>query len=193
MGSRSLSMELDDAAIEAPPAGHPLRALVGGFYRLLLVLACISMVMTLLTILLGIAGREAGWDIPGLDAYAGYSIAAALFLALPATLQHGDHIRVTLLMGKLPERGRNALEYWALGSALALSVYVAVFACRLVWVSYLTHDISTGADAMPLWIPQTLMALGCIGFAVAFADALLARLQGRTFFEETGDDIARVE
>jgi TRAP-type C4-dicarboxylate transport system permease small subunit len=98
-----------------------------------------------------------------------------------------------LLLGKLPERGRNAMEYWALGSALALSVYVAVFACRLVWVSYLTHDISTGADATPLWIPQTLMALGCIGFAVSFADALIARLQGRTFFEEAGDEIARVE
>jgi TRAP-type C4-dicarboxylate transport system permease small subunit len=192
MGTRSMSMEVDDAPM-APLTSHPLKALVAGFYRLLLVLACISMVMTLVTILLGIVGRQAGWDIPGLDAYAGYSIAAALFLALPATLQHGDHIRVTLLLGKLPQRGRNAMEYWALGAALALSVYVAVFACRLVWVSYLTHDISTGADATPLWIPQTLMALGCIGFAVSFADALIARLQGRTFFEEAGDEIARVE
>ena len=192
MTNTSLSMAAADAAAR-PGDTTAWPRLVAGFYRLLMGLACLSLVMTLATILLGIAGREAGWDIPGLDGYAGYSIAAALFLALPGTLQHGDHIRVTLLLGKLPPRGRNALEYWALGSGLALSVYVAFFACRLVWGSYVTHDVSTAADATPLWIPQTLMALGCIGFAVSFADALLARLQGREFFAQAGDEIARVE
>ncbi|MEW6707181.1 MAG: TRAP transporter small permease [Pseudomonadota bacterium] len=151
------------------------------------------MATTLVTILLGIVGRQAGWDIPGLDAYAGYSIAAALFLALPATLRHGDHIRVTLVLQKLGPRGRNALEYWALLAGLVLGCYMAWFAGRLVWGSYVTHDVSTGADATPLWMPQVLMALGCIGFALSFAEALLARLQGRRFFDEAADELARVE
>ena len=192
MTNTSLSMGAGEAAA-LPPRASALPRLAAGFYRLMMGLACLSLVMTLLTILLGIVGREVGWDIPGLDGYAGYSIAAALFLALPGTLQHGDHIRVTLLLGKLPPRGRNLLEYWALGSGLALAAYAAFFACRLVWGSYVTHDVSTGADATPLWIPQTLMALGCIGFAVSFADALLARLQGRSFCAQAGDEIARVE
>jgi len=167
--------------------------LAPAFYDGLLALACLSMIGTLVAILLGIVGRQAGWDIPGLDAYAGYSIAAALFLALPSTLKHGDHIRVTLVLGKLGPRGRNLLEYWALLSGLALALYMAWFAGRLVWGSYITHDVSTSADATPLWLPQTLMALGCAGFAISLADALVARWQGRRFFDEAGDEPARVE
>lgn len=153
------------------------------FYRFLMLLACISMVSAFLTIMLGVAAREFGWDVQGLDAYAGYSIAATLFLALPGTLKHGDHIRVTLVMQRLPERAQNVLEYWCLAAASALSVYLAWFACRLVWVSYITHDMSPSADASPLWIPQLVMALGCIGFAVAFLHALWARWAGQDFFE----------
>jgi len=153
------------------------------FYRFLMLFSCVAMVLAFVSIMLGVAAREFGWDIPGLDAYAGYAIAATLFLALPSTLKHGDHIRVTLVMQRLPARAQNVLEYWCLLAASALSLYLAWFACRLVWVSYATHDVSPSADASPLWIPQLAMALGCIGFAVAFLHALWARLTGGQFFE----------
>lgn len=164
------------------------------FYRFLMFLSCVSMVLAFASIMLGVAAREFRWDIQGLDAYAGYAIAATLFLALPSTLKHGDHIRVTLLIQRLPARAQNVLEYWCLLAASALSVYLAWFACRLVWVSYTTHDVSPSADASPLWIPQLAMALGCIGFAVAFLHALWARLNGRHFFHVPVDgEMARTE
>jgi TRAP-type C4-dicarboxylate transport system permease small subunit len=149
------------------------------FYRLLLALSCVGMVAAFATVGLGITARLANWDIPGLDAYAGYAIAAALFLALPSTLLEGEHIRVTLLLERAPERLRKGLEWWSLAAALGLSAYMAWFALRLVWVSYVTNDTSPGADASPLWIPQIAMALGCVGFAGAFGHALLGRWQGR--------------
>lgn len=170
----------------------PLRRTLRGFYKALLLFACLSMLMAFGTIVLGVVARQAAWDVPGLDAYAGYAIAAALFLALPETLQHGDHIRVTLLMQRLPRAAATALEFWSLAAGLLLSGLMAYFAARLVWTSYLTHDVSPSADATPLWIPQIAMALGCIGFALAFADALLAQLQGREFFVSSGET-ARVE
>ena len=166
---------------------------VTGFYRLLGGLACVAMVAAFVSIALGVIARTFGLNIPGLDAYAGYSIAAALFLALPMTFRHGDHIRVTLFLDKLPAKARTVLEYWSLIAGLALALYMAYFSCRLVWISRLVHDVSSGADATPLWIPQMAMALGCIGFALSFADALLARLQGRKFFVSTADDVSRVE
>lgn len=149
------------------------------FYRLLLALSCLAMVGAFATVTLGVVARAAGWDIPGLDAYAGYAVAAALFFALPATLLQGEHIRVTLLLERVSPRVRSALEWWCLAAAAALCVYVAWFAVRLVWISYETHDVSTAADASPLWIPQLAMAIGCIGLAVAFVQALVARWQGR--------------
>lgn len=164
------------------------------FYRFLMFLACLSMVSAFLIIMLGVAAREFGWDIQGLDAYAGYAIAATLFLALPGTLKHGDHIRVTLVMQRLSPRAQNVLEYWCLLAACALSIFLAFFACRLVWVSYLTHDVSPSADASPLWIPQLVMALGCIGFAVSFVHALWARWAGKPFFHVPVDgELAKTE
>ena len=153
------------------------------FYRFLMLLSCVAMVLAFASIMLGVVAREFHWDIQGLDAYAGYAIAATLFLALPSTLKHGDHIRVTLVMQRLPAKAQNILEYWCLLAASALSVYLAWFTCRLVWVSYATHDVSPSADATPLWIPQLAMALGCIGFAIAFLHALWARWSGAEFFD----------
>jgi TRAP-type C4-dicarboxylate transport system permease small subunit len=153
------------------------------FYRFLMGLSCLSMVLAFVSIMLGVAAREFHWDIQGLDAYAGYAIAATLFLALPSTLKHGDHIRVTLLMQRLSPRWQNALEYWCLGATSALALYLAWFSCRLVWVSFTTHDVSPSADASPLWIPQLAMALGCIGFAASFCHALWARYTGQAFFD----------
>ncbi len=170
-----------------------MRALLDWFYKGLLLAACLSMIAAFISIILGVIAREARWNIPGLDAYAGYAIAATLFLALPSALRNGDHIRVTLLLQKLPASFRNALEFWCLAAGLLLSGYLAWFSCRLVWTSYITHDVSQSMDITPLWIPQLSMALGCIGFAVAFIEALLARLQGRQFFAHADDHIANIE
>jgi TRAP-type C4-dicarboxylate transport system permease small subunit len=134
-----------------------------------------------------------GWFIAGLDGYAGYAIAAALFLALPSALTRGDHIRVTLVLDNVPPRVKTALEYWCLVAGFALSLYLAWFACRLVWLSYTFHDVAPTGDATPMWIPQLSMALGCVGFAVAFAHALIARLRGVEFFEAAAGDAARIE
>ena len=164
------------------------------FYSVLMALSCVSMLSAFAAIMLGVAAREFRWDIQGLDAYAGYAIAATLFLALPGTLQHGDHIRVTLVMQRLSPRAQTAMEYWCLIAASSLSVYLAWFACRLVWVSYATHDVSPSADASPLWVPQLAMARGCIGFAVAFVHALWARWNGVSFFHEPVEgEMASVE
>lgn len=166
--------------------------LIFNFYKLLMALSCLAMIAAFATVLLGVVAREVHWDIAGLDAYAGYAIAASLFLALPGTLRYGDHIRVTLLLERVPGKLRSALEWWCLASAFLLTVYVAWYAVRLVWMSYVVHDVSPAADASPLWIPQISMALGCIGFAMSFAHALVERWRGGDFIR-TSDEASHVE
>lgn len=153
------------------------------FYRLLITLACVSMVATFVIVMLGILARQVTFiNTQGLDAYAGYAIAATLFFALPTALMHGDHIRVTLVLDRLGQRARAGFEWGALIAALGLAVYLAWFAMRAVWLSYITHDVSPAADATPLWIPQLSMAIGCVAFALAFLDAIVARWRGREWF-----------
>ena len=153
------------------------------FYRLLITLACVSMVAAFVIVMLGILARQVTFiNIQGLDAYAGYAIAATLCFALPTALMHGDHFRVTLVLDRLGQRARAGFEWGALIAALGLAVYLAWFAMRAVWLSYITHDVSPAADATPLWIPQLSMAIGCVAFALAFLDAIVARWRGREWF-----------
>ena len=159
-----------------------------GFYRFLLVLAGLGMIGAFVAIMLNIGARLFGWNIPGLDGYAGYAIAATLFLALPSTLQHNEHIRATLLLDHVSPGAKGKMETLALMLGVAISAYLAWFAVRLVWVSYTLHDVAPTGDATPMWIPQLSMALGCVGFALAFVQALWARLSGQTFYAEpTGE------
>ena len=85
------------------------------------------------------------------------------------------------------------MEVFALGLGVAISLYLAWFALRLVWVSYTLHDVAPTGDATPMWIPQLSMALGCVGFALAFAQALWSAISGRPFFAEPGADAPRAD
>ena len=170
-----------------------MRRALDTFYNALMALAAAALCGAFVSVMLGIIDRQFALGLRGLDAYAGYGIAAALFLALPGTLQKGEHIRVTLLLQRLPERWRAALEWWCLAAGLALALSLAAYACRLVWVSWTTHDVSQGSDATALWLPQTAMALGCVGLALALADAAAARWTGRTFYLSSGAEAAHVE
>ena len=161
-----------------------LHRLAFGFYKFLLALSGVAMLGAFVAIMLNIMARIFGWNLPGLDGYAGYAIAAALFLALPATLQHNEHIRATLLLDHVKPGTRSRMELLALALGVAISAYLAWFAVRLVWVSYTLHDVAPTGDATPMWIPQLSMALGAVGFALAFAQALWSRLAGRPFFAE---------
>ena len=142
-------------------------------------LAALCMVGLLATVLLSIVSRELHFMVPGTDAYAGYLMAAAGFLALAHTLKRGEHIRVTLLLSALKGRPRRALEVWALAAASALALLFAWYSARLVWQSWQFDDVSTANDATPLWIPQLAMAAGTAVLAIAFVDELVLELRGR--------------
>ena len=142
-------------------------------------LAALFMVLLLAAVLASVLGRQFHVNIPGTDAYAGYMMAGAGFLALAHTLKRGEHIRVTLLLQSLSPRARHALEVWALAAASVLAALVAFYSVRLAWQSHAFMDISTGNDATPLWLPQLGMAVGTTILAIAFIDELVLELRGQ--------------
>lgn len=141
-------------------------------------LAALCMVALLVMVMLGIVSRLLHFHVPGTDAYAGYLMAGAGFLALAHTLKRGEHIRVTLLLGALKGRAKHALELWALAGASALAALMAYYSVRLAWQSHSFNDISTGNDATPLWLPQIAMAAGTLILLLALLDELALEWRG---------------
>ena len=167
-----------------PTASKPgqtstMRRLLDFLYDSAAALAALFMVGLLGMVLLSIASRQFGFNVPGVDAYAGYLMAATGFLALAHTLKRGEHIRVTLLLGALKGGLKKGFELWALAVATLLALLFAAYSCKLAWQSHEFHDISTGNDATPLWIPQIAMAVGTVIMAVAFVDELVLEMLGK--------------
>lgn len=164
---------------KADTAPRGVRRLLDAVYDGAGAMAAVLMIGLLFMVLLSIVSRQLHFHVRGTDAYAGYLMAGAGFLALAHTLKRGEHIRVTLLLGAVRESTRRALEIWSLGLATVLATLFALYSCRLVWQSLEFHDISTGNDATPLWIPQLTMALGTSLLALAFADEWILEITGR--------------
>ena len=190
---------MPDAALAGRPASEAARPVRGPLGRALdrlydgsAALGAIAMVGLLVMVMLSIVSRQLGFNVPGVDSYAGYLMAAAGFLALAHTLKKGEHIRVTLLVSALRGKARRALEIWALFAATALALLFAAYSVRLAWQSRTLNDISTGIDATPLWIPQLAMAFGTIVLLVAFVDELVLELRGRRVVA-TSDEATRNE
>jgi TRAP-type C4-dicarboxylate transport system permease small subunit len=169
-----------------------VRRLLDGLYDGCAALAALFMVGLLVAVLLSILGRQLHFNIPGIDAYAGYLMAGAGFLALAHTLKRGEHIRVTLLIGRLSGAARRGLELWSLFAASLLALLSAFYSARLAWQSYSFHDISTSNDATPLWIPQLAMVLGTFALAIAFIDELVLEARGQRVAIES-DEATRNE
>ena len=142
-------------------------------------LAALFMIGTLLMVMASVLGRMMNFNLRGSDAYAGYCMAAAGFLALAHTLKRGEHIRVTLILERLRINGRHRLELVAHAIAVFFSGMFAFFTARLVYQSYAFNDISQGNDATPLWIPQIAMAVGAAVLFVAILDEFILLASGR--------------
>ena len=156
-----------------------MRKLLDALYDGAAWLAALFMVALLVAVLTSILGRELNFHVRGTDAYAGYFMAAAGFLALAHTLKHNEHIRVTLILGRLKGRARHAMEMWALTAAVFLAGLFAFYSVRLAWVSHAINDMSTSNDATPLWIPQIGMAVGTVILLIAFIDEWVLEFRGK--------------
>ena len=140
--------------------------------------ACI--VVITIMILVQIVARWFGVIVPSTEDFSGYLLAATSFLALAHTFRHGGHIRVTLLIHRLPAGGQRGFMYFALIVITTIAGYGAYHLSYLVYESWSFEELSQGYIAIPLWVPQVPMALGAILFFVALVDDLILSLRGGT-------------
>ncbi len=169
-----------------------MRKVLNGIYNGAGYLAALFMVGCLTMVLTEIAGSLFGFHLRGTDAYAGYCMAAAGFLALAQTLKRGEHIRVTLLVDRCGPKLKRPMEILAHLVALFFSGAFAFYAVRQVWVSREINDISQANDATPLWIPQIAMAIGTTILFIAILDELVLQLAGKKTAEQS-DELNQME
>jgi TRAP-type C4-dicarboxylate transport system permease small subunit len=123
-------------------------------------------------------GRFAGWRVGGINDIVSWLTAAASFFAMAHAFKHGDFVRVTLLLEKLPPRARHGLEAMSLLVATVAVGYLTWWAARFTWESYAFNDIAGGLIVIPIWIPQMSFVLGAVLLLLAVLDELVIVLSG---------------
>lgn len=157
-----------------------MRRLLDGLYLGAGILAGIFLTLIAILSLAQIVGRALGFAAYSFDEFAGYCMAASSFLGLAYTFRANQHIRVSLLIDRLSGSRRRVWEVACLAVALTLLAFFTFFACEMTWFSFRVNDVSQGLVPVPLWIPQSGMALGLAVFTVALFDDFVAALDGRT-------------
>ena len=90
---------------------------------------------------------------------------------------HHAHIRVTLLITRLPSAWRVWFEVFGLSIAIALSLLLCYGLIELARESIAYNDVSSGFLSIPLWIPQTVLATGVALLCLALIEAWLMALR----------------
>lgn len=137
-------------------------------------------------VILSIVSRLLGTYVPGVTEFSGYAMAGASFFALAYTFRERGHIRVGILLNALHGRARWIVEVWCLLVATFFSGFLAYYLVRMTRVSWQLGDRSEGADAILLWIPQTLVGFGAVVLAVSVLHQLIRVLFGAELPEEAG-------
>lgn len=150
-----------------------VRTILDTIYKAAGVLAALCLVAILVLIVMQMLARWTGMVFVGATDYAGYAMAAASFLAFAYALNHGSHIRVSIVLNTVPKPVRRWLEIWCFGIGAATMWYFVWYGQRFVYWSWKFGDVSQGQDATPLWIPQSVMLAGAAILAVALTDHLI--------------------
>lgn len=122
--------------------------------------------------------RHLGLRTGAINDIVAWFCAAAAFFAMAHAFKHGDFVRVTLLLEKLPPRQCRRLELVALAIGAVSVGYLAWSACLFTYESWEFNDIAQGLLPMPLWIPQLSFALGSVLLWVAVVDEFLIVARG---------------
>ncbi|MEM7300884.1 MAG: TRAP transporter small permease [Pseudomonadota bacterium] len=157
------------------PVFKLIRRVLDGLYMLGGIIGALFLIAILGLILIQMLARWTGEVFPGAPDFAGYCMAGASFFAFAYALNHGAHIRVSLVLTAMG-RWRRWGEVWCFGVGSAIACYFSYYAVLTTIQSRQFNDISQGQDAWPIWIPQLSMAVGSILLAVCFIDNFIKLL-----------------
>jgi TRAP-type C4-dicarboxylate transport system permease small subunit len=132
-----------------------------------------------LLVIAQVFGRLFDFLIPSADDFARLCLAASSFLALAYTLRQGAHIRVSLLLERLPPAGARVLELLCLAFGTALMGYFSYYCFDMVRDGILYPDYTIGLIPIPKWIPQIGMTVGVVLLFIALLDDLICVLSGK--------------
>ncbi len=119
------------------------------------------------------------------DEYAAYGLAAIIFLGAGYCLREKGHIRITLVLGFLPEKLTRIIACLATWTTTGFMGYLWWHLLRIVQSAIRYESTSGTLTNTPLWIPQAVMLTGA---AIFFVQLLAISIQTVSAIK-TGEEV----
>ena len=110
------------------------------------------------------------------DEYTGYFQATVIFMTLAQCFGENRHINVDLILRRLSGPLRRWIGFVNNLIALAFVLLLLYAGWHLSWSSFVYGSTSYGPSNTPLFIPQAVMVIGLVVFAVQIGLNLILRL-----------------
>jgi len=98
------------------------------------------------------------------DEYSAYGLAAIIFMGAGYCLKEKGHIRITLILGFLPQKTAAVITCAATAVTTLFMGYLWWYLYKMVGATIRYNSTSGTLTQTPLWIPQTLMLIGAACF-----------------------------
>jgi len=108
--------------------------------------------------------------------YSGYLMVAVVLAGLSYTLRTDGHIRITILLVKLPPQFQRYLEAAAMLMALLVTGFICYYAILMAVDAYTYEMTADSISQTPLYLPQALIPIGLLGLCVQLLAQLLRKL-----------------
>ncbi len=103
------------------------------------------------------------------DEYSAYGLAIIIFLGAGYCLKERGHIRITLVLGFLPEKLAKIIAVAATALTTVFMGYICYYLIKMTLAAYRYGSTSGTLTETPLWIPQAIMCLGAVVFCLQLA------------------------
>lgn len=103
------------------------------------------------------------------DEYSAYGLAAIIFLGAGYCLKEKGHIRITLVLGFLPELPARIITFIATLITTLFMGYLWWYLLKMVRAAVRYESTSGTLTNTPIWIPQTVMLIGAAAFFIQLA------------------------
>ena len=119
------------------------------------------------------------------DEYCAYGLAAIIFLGAGYCLKEKGHIRITLILGFLPEKLSRVITFVSTGITTVFMGYMWWYLFKMVRSAVRYESTSGTLTNTPLWIPQSIMLAGAACFFIQLAGTTVKTYRAI----ETGEDV----
>ena len=123
-------------------------------------LAALALFIMTLLVTIDVIGRELGHPTGVAHEISGYCLVVIIFLGLAYTLRIGQHVQVSAVTGKLPQRARRWLKVATSTIGLAFIGWLFWFTLQHAIRSYNLESVSMTPLRVPLWPLEMLLPIG---------------------------------